>query len=169
MSKISPVCVCTYVWCKSRGSKQDSILWEISPQVNQDLEGLLWPKKKLMLRLLESHVKTFRVDIPFSLAVLQSSLLVPNSSCPSNQTSCSNTSICSHKSMLQGHMDLSLSLKTIWKGCGQMSHWEIEKGSINFVPCNLVATGCKTWKMDYQRHLVLLYMLNSNGNINAMW
>ena len=66
-------------------------------------------------------------------------------------------------------MDLSLSLKTIWKGCGQMSHWEIEKGSINFVPCNLVATGCKTWKMDYQRHLVLLYMLNSNGNRNDMW
>jgi len=33
-----------------------------------------------MLRLLESHVKTFRVDIPFSLAVLQSSLLVPNRS-----------------------------------------------------------------------------------------
>ena len=66
-------------------------------------------------------------------------------------------------------MDLRLSLTTVWKGFGQMSHWEIENGSIHFVPCNLVTTGCKPWKMDYQRHLVLLYMLNSNGNRNDMW
>ena len=65
-------------------------------------------------------------------------------------------------------MDLRLSLTTIWKGFGQMSHWEIENGSIHFVPCNLVTTGCKPWKMDYQRHLVLLYMFNSNVNKNDM-
>ena len=41
------------------GSLQDLILWEIwqgydqQSQVDQVLEGLLWPKKKLMLRLLE--------------------------------------------------------------------------------------------------------------------
>ena len=66
-------------------------------------------------------------------------------------------------------MDLRLSLTTIWKGFGQMSHWEIENESIRFVACNLVTTGCKTWKMDYQRHLVLLYMLNSNVNRNDVW
>ena len=41
------------------GSLQDLILWEIcqgydqQSQVDQELEGLLWPKKKRMLRLLE--------------------------------------------------------------------------------------------------------------------
>ena len=41
------------------GGLQDLILWEIcqgydqQSQVDQELEGLLWPKKKLMLRLLE--------------------------------------------------------------------------------------------------------------------
>ena len=41
------------------GGLQDLILWEIcqgydqQSQVDQVLEGLLWPKKKLMLRLLE--------------------------------------------------------------------------------------------------------------------
>ena len=50
-----------------------------------------------------------------------------------------------------------------------MSHWEIENGSIHFVPCNSPTTGCKPWKMDYQRHLVLLYMFNSNVNRNDMW
>ena len=50
-----------------------------------------------------------------------------------------------------------------------MAQWEIKNGSVNFAPCNLVTTGCKPWKMDYQRHLVLLYMLNSNVNKNAMW
>ena len=82
------VCVHTYVPMSDEkvGSLQGLILWEIywgfdqQSQVDQESEGLLWPKKKLMLRLLESHVKTFRVDIPFSLAVLQSSLLVPNRS-----------------------------------------------------------------------------------------
>ena len=41
------------------GSLQDLILWEIcqgydqQSQVDQELAGLLWPKKKLMLRHLE--------------------------------------------------------------------------------------------------------------------
>ena len=103
----------------------------------------------------KTHVKTVRVDIPFSLVwlslIYRSELFRQtsvSSSCKSNHTSCSNTGVCSHKSMLQGRMDLRLSLTTIWKRFGQMSHWEIENGSINFVPCNLVTTGCKPWKMD---------------------
>ena len=51
------------------GSLQDLILWEFcqgydqQPQVDQELEGLLWPKKKLMLRLSEwTYLSAWSVD-----------------------------------------------------------------------------------------------------------
>ena len=54
-----------------------------------------------------------------------------------NDMSPSNTKTCSHKNMLQGQVELRLSLATLWKRFGQMSD-RSKTGKNKFPACHLI-------------------------------
>ena len=70
--------------------------------------------------------------------------------------------------MLQGQLELRLSLATLWKRFQQMSY-KNKTGKTELAASHPLKRERRDRRVDWQRHLVLLYMLNSNVNIHAQY